>query len=134
MSRSSPGPKRSVRECRAGHPVGREDGEAGRSEVVVAGPHEDDGAFIPGGLGHELLRAAGRRSWLWARDQGLGGAAGSTLVAVTETDIHAALPETRGLEEACRGLVTQALDRGSTDNVSVAEVDAGRVRRRSRPA
>jgi protein phosphatase len=182
----------------------------------------------------ELLRAAGRRIWLWARDQGLGGAAGSTLVcalvwgrrflvahagdsrcyrvdaegataltrdhteatelrregeqaaaadgrcsprshrltnalgwpsdlvvdltpvggepgaleedgallvcsdglhaAVTETDIHAALHETRGLEEACRRLVTQALDRGSTDNVSVAAVEVGRVRRRSRPA
>ena len=182
----------------------------------------------------ELLRAAGRRIWLWARDQGLGGAAGSTLVcalvwghrflvahagdsrcyrvdaqgttaltrdhtealelgregeqaaaahgrrnprsqrltnalgwptdlvvdltpvggepgaleedgallvcsdglhvAVTETDIHAALHETRGLEEACRRLVTQALDRGSTDNVSVAAVEVGRLCRRSRPA
>jgi protein phosphatase len=175
-----------------------------------------------------LVDAAGRRIWLWARDQGLGGTAGSTLVCalawdrhylvahagdsrcyyvnrrgaspltldhteaarlvregglspaeahvsphnhrltnalglptdlvvdlvpgsdelgaldedcallvcsdglsatVTETDIHAALHETRSVEEACRRLVALALDRGSTDNVSVAAVEVGRLHR-----
>lgn len=181
----------------------------------------------------ELLHAASRRIWLWARDEGLGGAAGSTLVcalvwgrhylvahagdsrcyyvndrgasaltldhteavrvaredgltleasrrgplshkltnalgwptdllvdltpvgddpgtldedcvllvcsdglhaAVGETDIHAALHETRGVEEACRRLVSLALDRGSTDNVSVAAAEVGRLRRSPRSA
>ncbi len=176
-----------------------------------------------------MLHAAGRRIWLWSRDHGLGGAAGSTLVCalvwghhylvahagdsrcyyvnrrgaspltldhteaarlvregalapgkrsrsplnhrltnalgladrprrrprarrptswapstrtapllvcsdglhtmVTETDIHAVLHETRGVEEACRRLVALALDRGSSDNVSVAAVEVGRLRR-----
>jgi serine/threonine protein phosphatase PrpC len=176
----------------------------------------------------DLLHAAGRRIWLWARDQGLGGAAGSTLVCalawdhhylvahagdsrcyyvnhrgalplthdhteaarlvregglapeearlsplshrltnalgwptdlvvdlvpgsdelgaldedcallvcsdglcamVAEADIHASLHETPGVEEACRRLVALALDRGSSDNVSVAAVEVGRLRR-----
>jgi serine/threonine protein phosphatase PrpC len=180
-----------------------------------------------------LLHAAGRRIWLWARDQGLGGAAGSTLVCalvwdrhylvahagdsrcyyvnhqganvltrdhteavplereagpilegshrgplrhrltntlgwstdlvvdltpvdgepgsldddcallvcsdglhtmVTESDIHAALHRTRGVEEACRRLVTLALDRGSSDNVSVAAVEIGHLRRSAHSA
>lgn len=176
----------------------------------------------------DMVRAAGRRIWLWARDNGLAGSAGSTLVcalvwdhhyvvahagdsrcyyvshrgasaltcdhteatrlaregglspaearnsplthrltnalgwptdlavdvaplgqdlgdldedcallvcsdglhsAVDEADIHAALHETRGVEEACRRLVTLAIDRGSTDNVSVAAVEVGQLRR-----
>jgi serine/threonine protein phosphatase PrpC len=48
---------------------------------------------------------------------------------VTETDIHAVLHETRGVEEACRRLVALALDRGSSDNVSVAAVEVGRLLR-----
>ena len=48
---------------------------------------------------------------------------------VTESDIHAVLHETRGVEEACRRLVALALDRGSSDNVSVAAVEVGRLRR-----
>jgi len=161
----------------------------------------------------ELLHAAGRRIWLWARDQGLGGAAGSTLVCalvwgrcylvahagdsrcyrvdargasaltrdhteaarltnalgwptdlvievspaagdpgvldegsvllvcsdglhgvLAEGDIHAALLETRTVEDACRRLATLAVDRGSTDNVSVAAVETGHLHRRSRSA
>jgi protein phosphatase len=50
---------------------------------------------------------------------------------VAEADIHAALHETRTVEEACRRLVTLALDRGSTDNISVAAVEVGRLRRAS---
>ena len=49
---------------------------------------------------------------------------------VAEADIHAALHETRGVEDACRRLVTLALDRGSTDNISVAAVEVGRLHRR----
>jgi protein phosphatase len=175
-------------------------------------PETEPGPSLRGTLA-ELLRAAGRRIWLWARDQGLGGAAGSTLVCalvwgrhylvahagdsrcyrvdargasaltrdhteaarltsalgwptdlvvdltpagdepgtldedgvllvcsdglharVNEGDIHAALRETRTVEDACRRLVAQALERGSTDNVSVAAVEIGRLRRRSRSA
>ena len=176
----------------------------------------------------DMLHAAGRRIWLWSRDQGLGGSAGSTLVCalawdhhylvahagdsrcyyvnhrgaspltldhteaarlvregrlapeqarlsplshrltnalgwptdlvvdlvpgsddlgaldedcallvcsdglhamVAEADIHAALHETRAVEEACRRLVALALDRGSSDNVSVAAVEVGHLRR-----
>jgi len=183
-------------------------------------------AGLRGTLG-DLVHAAGRRIWLWARDQGLSGAAGSTLVCalawdhhylvahagdsrcyyvnrrgaspltldhteaarlvregglspaeaqlsplshrltnalgwptdlvvdlvpgsdelgsldedcallvcsdglhtmVTEADIHAVLHETRGVEEACRRLVALALDRGSSDNISVAAVEVGRLR------
>jgi len=47
---------------------------------------------------------------------------------VAETDIHAALRESRGVEDACRSLVALALDRGSTDNVSVAAVEVGHLR------
>jgi protein phosphatase len=177
-----------------------------------------------------LLHAAGRRIWFWARDQGMEGAAGSTLVCalvwgrhyliahagdsrcyyvnargasaltidhteavrlaqeaglaprrgplshrltnalgwrtdllvdlvpggdevgtldedcaflacsdglhavVTEKDIHAALHETRGVEDACRRLVALALDRGATDNVSVAVAEVGRLHRLRRSA
>ena len=176
----------------------------------------------------ELVRAASRRIWLWARDHGLGGTAGSTLVcalvwgrhylvahagdsrcyyvsgrgataltidhteaarlvqegslppgeagrsplshrltnalgwpadlvvdlspssdplgtldedcallvcsdglhaSVVEADIHAVLHETRSVEDAGRRLVALALDRGSTDNVSVAVVEVGRLHR-----
>lgn len=161
----------------------------------------------------ELFRAAGRRIWLWARDQGLGGAAGSTLVCalawgrhflvahagdsrcyrvdargatrltrdhseagrlanalgwptdlvieltpadgdpgafdedgvllvcsdglhgvLAEGDIHAVLLDTRTVEDACRRLVSLALDRGSTDNVSVAAVEVGHLPRRQQSA
>lgn len=181
----------------------------------------------------DLVRAAGRRIWLWARDNGLAGAAGSTLVCalvwdhryvvahagdsrcyyvsdrgagaltrdhteaarlvrdgglssaaartsplnhrltnalgwptdlvvdvsplgedlgtldedcallacsdglhgvLDEGDIHAAFHETRGVEEACRRLVSLALERGSADNVSVAAVEVGRLRRSSPPS
>jgi serine/threonine protein phosphatase PrpC len=174
----------------------------------------------------ELLHAAGRRIWLWARDQGLGGSAGSTLVCalawdhhylvahagdsrcyyvnhrgassltldhteaarlvregglapqearlsplshrltnalgwptdlvvdlvpdsdelgtldedcallvcsdglyttVAEADIHAALHEMHTVEQACRRLVALAVDRGSSDNVSVAAVEVGQL-------
>ena len=184
-------------------------------------------AGLRGALG-DLLHAAGRRIWLWARDQGLRGAAGSTLVCalawdhhylvahagdsrcyyvnhrgassltldhteaarlvregglapekarcsplshrltnalgwptdlvvdlvpgsdelgaldedcallvcsdglytvMAEADIHAVLHETRSVEEACRRLVSLALDRGSSDNVSVAAVEVGRLLR-----
>ena len=44
-------------------------------------------AGLRGTLG-DLLHAAGRRIWLWARDQGLGGAAGSTLVCALAWDHH----------------------------------------------
>jgi PPM family protein phosphatase len=54
--------------------------------------------------------------------------------AVTEGDIHEALHETRGVEEACRQLVALALDRGATDNVSVAVAEVGRLRRPRRSA
>lgn len=183
-------------------------------------------AAVRTGLG-DLVQAASRRIWLWARDHGLGGAAGSTLVCalvwdhhyvvahagdsrcyyisdrgasaltrdhteaarlvregellpaeerqsplshrltnalgwptdlvvdlspvgdelgvldedcallvcsdglhatVGEADIYAALHEARGVEDACRRLVSLALDRGSTDNVSVAAVEVGRLR------
>ena len=176
----------------------------------------------------DLLHAAGRRIWLWARDQGMRGAAGSTLVCalvwdhhylvahagdsrcyyvnhrgagsltldhteaarlvregglaldearrsplsnrltnalgwpadlvvdlvpasdelgaldedcalllcsdglytvVAEADIHAQLHEMRSVEEACRRLVALALDRGSTDNISVAAVEVGHLLR-----
>ena len=176
----------------------------------------------------ELVQAASRRIWLWARDQGLGGAAGSTLVCslawgrhylvahagdsrcyyvidrgasvltrdhteaarlvrnghlapedagrsplsrrltnalgwptelvvdltppseglgvldencallvcsdglhatVAEADIHAALHETRSVEDGCRRLLALAIERGSTDNVSVAAVEVGHLRR-----
>jgi len=184
-------------------------------------------AGLRGALG-DLLHAAGRRIWLWARDQGLRGAAGSTLVCalawdhhylvahagdsrcyyvnhrgassltldhteaarlvregglapeearlsplshrltnalgwptdlvvdlapgsdelgaldedcallvcsdglytvMAEADIHAVLHETRSVEEACRRLVSLALDRGSSDNVSVAAVEVGSLHR-----
>ncbi|HXK08654.1 MAG TPA: protein phosphatase 2C domain-containing protein [Vicinamibacteria bacterium] len=49
---------------------------------------------------------------------------------VGETDLHRLLHETRALDEACRRLVALALDRGSSDNVSVAAVEVGRLRRR----
>jgi protein phosphatase len=176
----------------------------------------------------ELVQAASRRIWLWARDHGLGGAAGSTLVCslawgrhylvvhagdsrcyyvsdrearalthdhtegarlarnvplagqdpgrsplrhrltnalgwptdlvvdlsppsdglgvldencallvcsdglhacVEPVEIHAALHQTPGVEDACRRLLALALDRGSTDNISVAAVEVGRLRR-----
>jgi protein phosphatase len=176
----------------------------------------------------DLVQAASRRIWLWARDHGLGGAAGSTLVCslawgrhylvvhagdsrcyyvtdrgasaltldhteaarlvrngqlaredagrsplsrrltnalgwptdlrvdlspasdelgvldedcallvcsdglhatVGEVEIHAALHETQGVEDACRRLLALALDRGSTDNISVAAVEVGQLRR-----
>jgi protein phosphatase len=157
-------------------------------------PETEPGPPIRDALG-ELLRAAGRRIWLWARDQGLGGAAGSTLVCALvwgrhflvahagdsrcylvdahgaralgrdhnptptggepgaleddavllvcsdglpakaeDGDIQAAVHETRAVEDACRRLVALALERGSTDNVSVAAVEVGRLPRRSRPA
>lgn len=155
-----------------------------------------------------LLRAAGRRVWLWARENGLGGSAGCTLVCalvwgrrylvanagdsrcyyvnsrgasvltcdhaeegrlsnalgwpgdlrvdlspmedgpgvldedcallvcsdglhavVAEADLHAAFHETQAVDEACRRLVALALARGSRDNVSVAAVEIGRLRR-----
>jgi serine/threonine protein phosphatase PrpC len=177
---------------------------------------------------NDLVHAAGRRIWLWARAQGLGGSAGSTLVCalawdhhylvahagdsrcyyvnhraagsltldhteaarlarqgalapdearrsplshrltnalgwptdlvvdlvpasedlgqldedcallvcsdglytmVADAEIHAALHETRTVEEACRRLVATALDHGSADNVSVAAVEVGRLAR-----
>jgi serine/threonine protein phosphatase PrpC len=176
----------------------------------------------------DLVHAAGRRIWRWARDQGLGGAAGSTLVCalvwdhhylvahagdsrcyyvnhrmagsltldhteaarlarqgglgpeearrsplshrltnalgwptnlvvdlvpgseelgaldedcallvcsdglytmMTEAEFHAALHETASVEEACRRLVALAIERGATDNVSVAAVEVGRLAR-----
>jgi protein phosphatase len=156
----------------------------------------------------DLVRAAGRRIWLWARDQHLAGGAGSTLACalvwdhhflvahagdsrcylvtdggaraitrdhaeatrltnalgwptdlvvdlgppggelgvlnegcvllassdglhsvVGENDLSAAFRETRGVDEACRRLVALAFDRGSTDNVSIAAVEVGRLRR-----
>ena len=188
---------------------------------------EMSAAGLRGTLG-DMLQAAGRRIWLWSRDQGLGGSAGSTLVCalawdhhylvahagdsrcyyvnhrgaspltldhteaarlvregrlapeqarlsplshrltnalgwptdlvvdlvpgsddlgvldedcallvcsdglhamVAEADIHAALHETRAVEEACRRLVALAMDRGSSDNVSVAAVEVGHLRR-----
>ena len=188
---------------------------------------EMSAAGLRGTLG-DMLQAAGRRIWLWSRDQGRGGSAGSTLVCalawdhhylvahagdsrcyyvnhrgassltldhteaarlvregrlapeqarlsplshrltnalgwptdlvvdlvpgsdelgaldedcallvcsdglhamVAEADIHAALHETRAVEEACRRLVALALDRGSSDNVSVAAVEVGHLRR-----
>jgi serine/threonine protein phosphatase PrpC len=46
---------------------------------------------------------------------------------VVEADIHAVLHETRSVEDASRRLVALALDRGSTDNVSVAVVEVGRL-------
>jgi protein phosphatase len=52
--------------------------------------------------------------------------------AVAEADIHAALCETRRLEDACRRLVALALDRGSSDSVSVAAVEVGHLRRPAR--
>lgn len=177
----------------------------------------------------DMLRAAGRWIWLWARDQGHAGAAGSTLVCalvwdrhylvahagdsrcyrigadratlltrdhteparleredrqatiegrppllrrltsalgwptdpvveitpaegsagafedaaamlvcsdglhscVSEEDMHDVLLETRGVDDACRRLVALALERGSTDNVSVAAVEIGTLPRRS---
>ncbi len=36
----------------------------------------------------DLLHDASRRIWLWARDQGLGGSAGSTLVCALAWDHH----------------------------------------------
>jgi protein phosphatase len=48
-----------------------------------------------------------------------------------ERDIHEAFHETRSVEEACRRLVSLALDHGSVDNVSVAAVEVGRLRRSS---
>ena len=53
---------------------------------------------------------------------------------VAEADIHAALHDTRGVEDACRSLVALALERGSTDNVSVAAVEVGHLRHLRRPA
>ncbi len=53
---------------------------------------------------------------------------------VAEADIHAALRETRSVEDGCRRLVTLALNRGSTDNVSVAAVEVGRLRRPAGPS
>jgi serine/threonine protein phosphatase PrpC len=178
----------------------------------------------------DLLHAASRRIWLWARDHGLGGAGGSTLVvalvwdshylvahagdsrcyyvdangaraltvdhteaarrvdageleahgapgsllrhrltnalggpgdlvvdlapapeelgaldegcalvvcsdglhsSAAESDIHTVLHETGSIEEACRRLTALALERGSTDNVSVAAVEVGHLRRRA---
>ncbi len=49
--------------------------------------------------------------------------------AVTETDIHAVLHATRTVEEGCHRLVALALDRGSSDNISVAAVEVGRLPR-----
>ena len=49
--------------------------------------------------------------------------------SVGEADFHTALHETRDVEDACRRLVALALERGSTDNVSVAAVEVGRLRR-----
>jgi serine/threonine protein phosphatase PrpC len=190
-----------------------------------------DAEATPTGLRSALesmLHAASRRVWLWARDHGLGGAAGSTLVAalvwdhhylvahagdsrcyhvngrgasaltcdhteaarlvrdgrlpaaaawssalshrltnalgwptdlvvdlvpadgglgsldeacvvlvcsdglhakLSEADIHSVLHETRSVDEGCRRLVALALDRGSTDNVSVAALEVGQLRR-----
>jgi len=181
----------------------------------------------------DLLRAAGRRIWLWARDNGLGGAGGSTLVValvwgrhylvahagdsrcyyvnargaspltvdhteaarlvrlgelepakarvsplrhrltnalgwpadlavdiapaaealgvldedcalvvcsdglhavVDGEDLQHVLHETRSVEDACRRLVALALERGSADNVSVAAVEVGRLKRHAPPA
>jgi PPM family protein phosphatase len=48
---------------------------------------------------------------------------------VSEPDIHAALHETQTLDEACRQLVSLALGRGSSDNVSVAAVEVGHLPR-----
>jgi hypothetical protein len=48
---------------------------------------------------------------------------------VGEDDLSAAFRETRGVDEACRRLVALAFDRGSTDNVSIAAVEVGRLRR-----
>jgi len=191
-------------------------------------PETEPGRPLRDALG-EMLRAAGRRVWLWAHDQGYGGAAGSTLVCalvwdrrflvahagdsrcyhidgrgatvltrdhteaarldpeagrasahgprsalshrltsalgwpmetvemtpadgepgslqddgvllvcsdglhavVDEKDIHATVHGTRTLQDACRRLVLLALVRGSTDNVSVAAVEVGSLRRRS---
>jgi serine/threonine protein phosphatase PrpC len=46
---------------------------------------------------------------------------------VAEADIHAALHGTQSLDEACRHLVALALERGSSDNVSVAAVEVGHL-------
>jgi protein phosphatase len=162
----------------------------------------------------DLFDAASRRVWLWARDSGLGGMGGSTLVCalvwgrhylvahaggnhcyyvtaggaralivdhpgaaagrsparhgptsglgsssppavdlvpagealggldencallacsdgldatVAEADLHTVLHEARSMEEAGRRLVALALDRGSTDSISVAVVEVGRL-------
>ena len=48
---------------------------------------ETSAAGLRGTLG-DLLHAAGRRIWLWSRDQGLGGSAGSTLVCALAWDHH----------------------------------------------
>jgi protein phosphatase len=156
----------------------------------------------------DLVRAAGRRIWLWARDQHLAGGAGSTLVCalvwdhryvvahagdsrcyildgggvrvltrdhadstrltnalgwptdlvvdlvppdgpvgtldgdcvvfvssdglhsvVGEDEFSAAFRGARGVDEACRRLVARAVDRGSTDNVSIAAVEVGHLPR-----
>jgi serine/threonine protein phosphatase PrpC len=193
-------------------------------------PDTDPGPALRDAVG-DMLRAASRRIWLWARDRGHGGAAGSTLVCalvwdrrflvahagdsrcyridaggahvltrdhteaarrdprpgpasapgrrsplshyltsalgwptetlvettppgvdpgtlerdgvllvcsdglhgvVGEEDMHAAVRETRGVEDACRRLVALALERGSTDNISVAAVEVGSLPRRCR--
>jgi len=49
--------------------------------------------------------------------------------SVTDEELHAILHETQGMEEACRRLVALALERGSSDNVSVAAVEIGRLKR-----
>ena len=49
--------------------------------------------------------------------------------AVGEDDISDAFRGTRGVDEACRRLVTLAFDRGSTDNVSIAAVEVGHLPR-----
>jgi protein phosphatase len=46
-------------------------------------------------------------------------------------DMHAAVLESRCLEDGCRRLVALALDRGWADNVSIAAVEIGSVPRRS---
>jgi PPM family protein phosphatase len=211
-----------------GLPAGEQAAELALQAVEPLRPLRDprrrgDPAGDPGALA-SMLHAASRRIWLWARDHGLGGAAGSTLVAalvwdhhylvahagdsrcyyvngrgasaltcdhteaarlvrdgrlpaaaawssalshrltnalgwptdlvvdlvpadgglgsldedcavlvcsdglhakVSEADIHAVLHETRSVDEGCRRLVALALDRGSTDNVSVAAVEVG---------
>jgi PPM family protein phosphatase len=93
-------------------------------------------------LGHRLTNALGWPTELVADLGPAGGGLGdldedcAVLVCsdglhakVSETDLHAVLLETRSVDEGCRRLVALALDRGSTDNVSVAAVEVGWIRR-----